>query len=66
MNDIIQNWRIKIEKDFYCGKCALNDDAEISKSFIEYPQILIIILNDENEQNKKSIRFPLKGFYSIK
>ena len=60
LNDIIQNWRIKIEKDFYCGKCALNDDAEISKSFIEYPQILIIILNDENEQNKKSIRFPLK------
>ena len=60
LNDIIQNWGIKIEKDFYCGKCVLTDEAKITKSFIEYPQILIIILNDENEQNKKSIRFPIK------
>ena len=60
LNDILQNWGITKNKDFLCGKCIINDEAEISKSFVEYPQILIIILNDENESNKKSIKFPVK------
>ena len=60
LNEILQNWGITKEKEFLCEKCIISDEAEISKSFVEYPQILIIILNDENEQNKKSISFPVK------
>ena len=60
INDILEHWGNTTDNNYLCGKCLTNVEAKISSSFVEYPQILIIILNDEDEQNRKSIKFPVQ------
>ena len=59
LEDILQNWR-KPLKNFYCKNCGIEcGEADLTKQLIEYPQILIIILNDANGESKKSIKLPV-------
>ena len=47
-------------KNFYCKNCGIEcGEADLTKQLIEYPQILIIILNDANGESKKSIKLPV-------
>ena len=44
LEDILANW-VKPKKIKYkCKNCVIECEAEISKNFYEYPEILIIIL----------------------
>ena len=60
LEDILENW-VKPKKIKYkCKNCVIECEAEISKNFYEYPEILIIILNDSFCQKKKLIEFPIE------
>ena len=56
--DILENWDFSETNLYFCQRCYSDNEADIKKVFIEYPNILIIILNDEKE--KKSIEFPFE------
>ena len=58
LEDFLNNWgKSKINK-YHCKKCNIYCEAESFKELKEYPEILIIILNNEIGENKKSIKFP--------
>ena len=56
--DILENWGITQISQYHCQRCNLECEACEYKAFNEYPQILIIILNDTKGEKKKSIEFP--------
>ena len=58
--DILENWDFSETNLYFCQRCYSDNEADIKKVFIEYPNILIIILNDEKEKEKKSIEFPFE------
>ena len=58
LKDILDNWGITKDNNFFCKACFLDTEAKKKQGLVEYPKILIIILNDENEKNKKPITFP--------
>jgi len=60
LNDILENWDFSETNLYFCQRCYSDNEADIKKVFIEYPNILIIILNDEKEKEKKSIEFPFE------
>ena len=58
LSDVLENWGISQINQFHCQRCNLECEACENKTFVEYPQILIIILNDTKSEKKKSIKFP--------
>ena len=60
LKDIIENWEISKDKDYFCDSCYFDSEAVITKNFVLYPQILIIALNDETEKEKKWINFQIE------
>jgi hypothetical protein len=56
----MENWNILKSNVYFCKRCCFDNEADITKVFIEYPNILIIILNNEKENEKKSIEFPVE------
>jgi len=60
LGDIMENWAISKDDNYHCEGCFIESDADINKTYEVYPKILIIILNDEKEKNKKSIKFPIE------
>ena len=60
LTDIMEKWGNSKDNNYHCDGCFIESDADISETFEEHPKILIIILNDENEKNKKSIKFPIE------
>ena len=60
LKDIMENWGISKNNDYLCDSCYSNCEAEITKKFVLYPQILIIILNDETGKSKKYIDFQIE------
>ena len=55
---LLNNWGISKIAQYHCKKCNIICEASTSKEIKEYPEILIIILNDEKGENKKSVIFP--------
>ena len=60
LEDILENWGKQKLTKYECKNCATECEAEISKNFSEYPEILIIILNDSFCQKKKTVEFPIE------
>ena len=55
LEDILENWGISKINNYHCQRCYLDCEANVNKTFKEYPRILIIILNDDSNENKKEI-----------
>ena len=59
LEDALDEWGKSKIDNYYCENCVKEHEANVHKNFYEYPQILIIILNDEIDENKKSIQLPM-------
>ena len=59
LEDLLNNWGNSEINNYHCKKCNIHCDAKTVKEIKEYPEILIIILNDERGENKKSLKIPL-------
>ena len=55
---LLNNWGISKIAQYHCKKCNIICEASTFKEIKEYPEILIIILNDSKGENKKSVKFP--------
>ena len=64
LNDLISNWGNKTTNEIHkCLTCNYNTHCFVAQKIIDYPQFLIIVLdNDENRNNKNNykIRFDNK------
>ena len=58
LEDILNNWGVTSIHKYHCKRCNINCEAVQYKEFKEYPEILIIILNDNKGEDKKVIKFP--------
>ena len=58
LEDILNNWGVTSIHKYHCNRCNINCEAVQYKEFKEYPEILIIILNDNKGEDKKVIKFP--------
>ena len=58
LKDILNNWGVTSIHKYHCKRCNIDCEAVQFKEFKEYPEILIIILNDNKGEDKKVIKFP--------
>ena len=58
LEDILNNWGVTSIHKYHCKRCNIDCEAVQYKEFKEYPEILIIILNDNKGEDKKVIKFP--------
>ena len=58
LEDILNNWGVTSIHKYHCKRCNIDCEAVQFKEFKEYPEILIIILNDNKGEDKKVIKFP--------
>ena len=59
LEDLLDDWGVSKINKYRCKKCNINCDAFAFKEIKEYPEILIIILNDARGEKIKEVKVPL-------